>query len=74
MDQWIRDMTNISFNVYCANIIGQAIAKVLWYQNALCFNCGHLQKDCDQVAKDLKSQNAWGFNCGKYEHLQQNWE
>jgi hypothetical protein len=29
MDEWIRDKTNISSNVYCANIIDQAIARDL---------------------------------------------
>lgn len=48
MDQNIND---IGCNICHAYIIGQVIARGLWYQKALCFNCrkyGHLKENCEQ--------------------------
>ena len=77
MYEWIKDMTDIGFNMCHVNIIVGAIVRGLRSQNSWCFNCrkySNLQKDYDQATKGLRSQNAWCFSCGKFGHLQQNCE
>lgn len=50
MDEWIKDITDIGSLEHHANIIEQAIARGLRYQNTQCFNCGkfcHLKRNCE---------------------------
>jgi hypothetical protein len=66
MYEWIRDKSNIGSKVFHANIIGQAIARGLLYQNVRCFNCrkyNHLQRVCAHI-KSLRFQNT---DCVNYE-------